>query len=55
MILKKLSSFKSASQGDIPFFAQSSAEEEGSENSPKSKDSFDDKEDAGSEKNESNI
>jgi len=52
LILKKLTSFKSASHGDVPFLAQSSNEEEGSDASPKSKDSFDDKEEGNPEKNE---
>jgi len=55
LILKKLTSFKSASHGDVPFLAQSSNEEEGSDASPKSKDSFDDKEEGNPEKNERNF
>jgi len=55
LLFHRLCSFRSASQGEIPPLIHSSAEEEGSETSPKSKDSFDDKEDANSEKNESSF
>jgi hypothetical protein len=56
-VLQKLSGFKSASHGDVPFnnasLSMSSNEEDASESSPKSRHSSDEKEE-NSEKNEAN-
>lgn len=60
-MLKRLSGFKSASHGDMPFnsasLSMSSNEEDASETSPKSPKSRDsgDEKDENSEKNESNF
>jgi len=56
LVLQKLSGFKSASHGDMPFnhasLSMSSNEEDASETSPKSRDSIDERDEINSEKNE---
>jgi len=59
LVLQKLSGFKSASHGDMPFnhasLSMSSNEEDASETSPKSRDSIDERDEINSEKNESKL